>query len=567
MRLPCSLLVSVMLTAALPAPGAPPDPAPHARVLMGEEKYAEAAAELAAYVERNPYDGGAWGDLGYSLHAAKRYDEAIKAYARAIELGFRPETQMYNTACAHALCGRMDDAIAWLGRALENRFAEQQTLEQDTDLTSLRSDPRFIALTGLNPPEEPDRAKRWAWDLDFMVRRMEQMHWDLYGRVSKEAFAAEIAGLKADLPKLTDAQAQMRVSRIAALVGDGHTSVAGAAVGQRTIPRYPLHLFVFADGVHVLGAAAEHASLVGARVVRVGSLDADAAVESVKPYLSVDNPMGYLAGAPARLVNPTVLRMIGAAPDESACEYTLALRDGKETTVRLSPVELPAGGPGSLLVPGYTYVHDSLGAAPLYLREPGKRLWAEFVPEHKLVYARFGAVQNDRGLTLADFAANVTKLVEENQAERLVLDMRFNGGGNTGLLPPLLLGLIKSERINQPGRLFVVIGRHTFSAAQNAANMLEDTTRATFVGEPTGSSPAFIGESTYMVLPYSKLRVHCSSRYWQWGDSTDRRIWVQPQIAAPPTFAAYATGRDDAMEAILAAIAATTSEDGASVAR
>jgi len=49
---------------------------------------------------------------------------------------------MYNTACAHALCGRKDEAITWLRRALENRFAEQQTLEQDTDMDSLRSDPR-----------------------------------------------------------------------------------------------------------------------------------------------------------------------------------------------------------------------------------------------------------------------------------------------------------------------------------------------------------------------------------------------------------------------------------------
>jgi C-terminal processing protease CtpA/Prc len=159
-------------------------------------------------------------------------------------------------------------------------------------------------------------------------------------------------------------------------------------------------------------------------------------------------------------------------------------------------------------------------------------------------------------MALADFAAGVIKAVEESKAERLVIDMRFNGGGNTGLLPPLLLGLIKSERINQPGRLFVIIGRHTFSAAQNCVNMMEDTMNVTFVGEPTGSCPAFIGESTFFVLPYSKLRVTCSSRYWQWGDSTDRRVWVQPQIAAPPTFAAYAAGKDDAMEAILAAIGA-----------
>ncbi len=553
---PALLIAMAALAFAQPvAHAAPPDPAPGARALMREEKYAEAAAEFQTYLKGNPYDGAAWGDLGYSLHAVKRYDEAIPAYAKAIELGSRPETQMYNTACAHALCGRTDEAITWLKKSLENRFAEQQTLERDTDMDSLRTDARFIALTGLNPPPEPDRAKQWAWDLDFMVRRMEQMHWDLYGRVSKEAFNREVQALKADVPGLSDAQVQVRLTKIIAMVGDGHTGVAAAPVGQAEIPRYPVHLFLFADGLHVLGAPEEHANLVGAKVLRVGSLETDAAIAAVKPYISVDNAMGYAAVAPGRLVNPAILQAIAAAApsEDSGCEFMFRLSDGKESKVRLTPKDMPAGGHGgSMFVPGYKYVHDAQATPPLYLREPGKRLWTQFVPEHRLLYARFGGVQNTPGLALADFAAQITEQLQSNDAERLVLDMRFNGGGNTGLLPPLLLALIKSDRINQPGRLFVIIGRHTFSAAQNGVNMLEDTTNATFVGEPTGSSPAFIGESTFVLLPYSKVRVHCSSRYWQWGDSTDRRTWVQPQIAAPPTFAAYAAGHDDAMDAIVA---------------
>ena len=44
---------------------------------------------------------------------------------------------------------------------------------------------------------------------------------------------------------------------------------------------------------------------------------------------------------------------------------------------------------------------------------------------------------------------------------------------------------IKNDRINQPGRFFVIIGRHTFSAAQNAANRLERETFALFVGGPS----------------------------------------------------------------------------------
>jgi hypothetical protein len=121
-------------------------------------------------------------------------------------------------------------------------------------------------------------------------------------------------------------------------------------------------------------------------------------------------------------------------------------------------------------------------------------------------------------------------------------------------VPPLLEALIRHDRINRPGGLFVIIGRGTFSAAQNTVNLLEAYTRATFVGEPTGSRPNFVGESTFIVMPYSKLRVYCSSRYWQHVVSTDRREWVPPQIAAELSSADFAANRDPCLEAIFARI-------------
>jgi hypothetical protein len=54
---------------------------------------------------------------------------------------------------------------------------------------------------------------------------------------------------------------------------------------------------------------------------------------------------------------------------------------------------------------------------------------------------------------------------------------------------PLIHRLIRCDTINQWGKLFVVIGRRTFSAAMNLAVDLERHTRALFVGEPTGGAP------------------------------------------------------------------------------
>jgi hypothetical protein len=129
--------------------------------------------------------------------------------------------------------------------------------------------------------------------------------------------------------------------------------------------------------------------------------------------------------------------------------------------------------------------------------------------------------------------------------------MRWNNGGNTFLSQPLLHGLIANKKINQRGKLFVIIGRRTFSAAQNTATFIERHTKATFVGEPTGSSPNFIGEETPFILPYNKVLVNVSDLYWQSSWPMDYRTWIAPQIYAPPTFALYRVNRDPALEAIL----------------
>jgi tetratricopeptide (TPR) repeat protein len=535
--------------------------------LMGED-LAGAAEIYGRLAQANPSDGSAWSQYGYCLHGSKQYEKALAAYARAIELGYQPATQLYNSACAHALMGHTDEALPWLERALNARFADQRTLETDTDMDSLRADPRFAALTGITrglaKPPAATREDGWAWDLDFFIRRMEQMHWDLYGKAPKEALRAEVQSLKRDIPRLTDSQARARLRRITAMVGDGHTASRLTAEGEAR-PLLPLHLFTFTDGTYIIGAGAPHEGLAGAMVLEVGGLKIDDALAATRPYLSVDNEMGYLAGGPTILMSPAILQAIGAAPDQSSAKGGFALKIQKPghdpEEVRVEPADFPAGGHGGLLTPGFTYVHDSFDASrPLFLRSPDQALRIESLPESKAVYFWFGGVTDTPAGTLAEFTHRAFDQVEATGAEHLIIDMRFNGGGNTGLVRPLVDAVIRSDTINRRGHLWVIIGRHTFSAAQNTVNLLDKQTRAVFVGEPTGSRPQFVGESTFFILPHSRTRVSCSSRYWQHMDSTDQRTWVQPDIAAPMSFADYAAGRDPALDAILRWIAPGAAE-------
>lgn len=105
--------------------------------------WSKAAAAFRVVVKATPDDGDAWHRLGYSLHALGQLDEALVAHKRAAASEERKALGSYNVACVLALQGKKAAAFEWLHRAAAAGFTRVDHMEQDTDLDSLREDPRF----------------------------------------------------------------------------------------------------------------------------------------------------------------------------------------------------------------------------------------------------------------------------------------------------------------------------------------------------------------------------------------------------------------------------------------
>ena len=57
-------------------------------------------------------------NLGLALHDRKDYVQAIEAYGQALVADPENGTAHYNTACAYALLGDPQKAVAWLEKAI-----------------------------------------------------------------------------------------------------------------------------------------------------------------------------------------------------------------------------------------------------------------------------------------------------------------------------------------------------------------------------------------------------------------------------------------------------------------
>jgi C-terminal processing protease CtpA/Prc len=125
----------------------------------------------------------------------------------------------------------------------------------------------------------------------------------------------------------------------------------------------------------------------------------------------------------------------------------------------------------------------------------------------------------------------------------VIVDVRLNGGGNNAAYLPLLDALTRPD-VNRRGKLFVLAGRATFSAAGNFVADVDRATRAVIVGEPTGGGVNQYGGSTTFTLPSTGLHVYVATEYVVRGTPNDRRLAVAPDLRVDLTSTDYFAGRD-----------------------
>jgi len=570
MRKPGASFASLIVAAVLSAcqgqstvEGQPPPTNAYLEILHRAEaksregQWPEATGLWARVVQMNPVRGDSWQQLATARYGAGEYREAIPAYEKVLALGldrgYASETA-YDVARCYAALGEKEQALRWLTKAFDMGYRYLQKARSDTDFQSLHADPRFQELTALADTSGMTRDEGWRYDLRLLAREVKRRGYAPFHKVSEADFDAAVEELYDSIPRLSDVQISIGMMKLMAMVGDGHTMLYGFYERPELLQNVPVDFYWFEEGLFIVAADVRYQDLLGARVLRFGDHSVEEVLQALDPLISRDNDMATKVMGPMRMRNLPLLHGLGLLPDPEKVSLSVADRAGKVRTVTL-PAE--PGIPSRRLWEGipddWRILHRTLPEPlPLYLRNIYAPYWFEYLSESRTVYFQFNRVKNDPKEPLADFSSRLFKFIDEHDVDRLVIDLRWNNGGDTTLEPPLIHGLIRSAKINRPGKLFVIIGRRTFSAAQNGATLIEHNTDAVFVGEPTGSSPNFIGEEASFELPYSKLAANVSDLYHQSAWPFDHRTWIAPLIYVPPTFAAYRANRDPALEAVMA---------------
>lgn len=394
-------------------------------------------------------------------------------------------------------------------------------------------------------PAQPMSSQLWQADLDTLVEELELRHADPYPGIEPATFRAAAAALKVQIPSLSDDQVVVEIGRLLTRIGEGHTAVhhSDSGVDDR---RLPLQFHRDKEGMFVLAASPEYSRLLGARVVTVGAMPTGQLLALLEPLIARDNDFTIPKAQPDYARIAGLLVALGATDDVDAVPLTVQHPGRPAETVvvaavpRRAPIDwrfIPAGG-----------------APPFWLDARGSRYWRQYLPETKSLYVQFNSADisvGEQEESLRRFCDELVSFIENNDVEKLIVDLRRNTGGNSHNSRHILHALIRAEKINQPGKLFVLISNTTFSAATTLATQMDANTEAVFIGEPTGGKPNSFGDFRRIRLPHSGLIVRYSAHRRNDSGNFDLRPAIFPDVPAPLTLTAYAEGRDPGLEAVL----------------
>lgn len=518
------------------------------------QEWVQSAVLWKKVTSENPVNGRFWNRLAYSYWQIRDYKNAIAAYEKVLELkeGF-PSDAAYNIACGYALLGEKEKAINWLEKAFKLGFRNLGRAQTDEDLLSLRSDKRFREIVALVDTGKMTCVEGWRYDLNLLAREVKRKGYSPFEIISEQEFDREVKKISSAIPNLSDMQIYLEMTKLIEKVGDGHSWIGLSHTIPELQQTLPVKFYLFEEGLFIIAAAPRHKDLLGAQVLNFGGKSIAEIFEGLESTIPRDNEIWIKARAPYSMRSLHLLHVLGLIPD--AKKISLEIKDfsGRRREVILTTdTEHPNIWNTQPNPPSWVNLAETLPQpTPLYLKNMSARYWFEYLPKSKTVYFQYNNVINDPGEPFPRFVERLDKFINENEVEKLVIDMRWNNGGNTFLNEPLLHALIRNNKINRRGKLFVIIGRRTFSAAQNSVSYFERHLNPIFVGEPTGGRPNAAGDEVPFTLPYSQITANVSDLYWAGGWATDYRTWIAPLLYTPPTFVMFRTGRDPAMETIL----------------
>ncbi len=366
----------------------------------------------------------------------------------------------------------------------------------------------------------------WKSDIEYLKDTLSQKHINIFFKTSEYEFNKQLDALLAKLPELTDLQVAVKIQQILAKMGDSHTN-AGWVKFINADKNIGIGTYWFKDGLYIISTNQRDSILLGKKIIRIGGLNIQELVDSLKTMFTDENEALTKSLVPLHLIYGQLLNNFGCvAKEEGFIEFEVA-----NETNRIFQHQVKLGHKDSTLFSNISSSPLLYGSNNWFVEEYDEKNEIYFIQynrcDSKELAMEFSQPQDiiDKKPSFSEFKQKVFKTISEKPIKKFVFDMRYNGGGSAPQGTKFIEELSKIKEINQKGKLFVLVGRKTFSSAIINTLNFQEKTKAILVGEETGGKASHFGETRSFRLPSSGLKITYSTKYFYYNKKNKIKVF------------------------------------------
>ena len=366
----------------------------------------------------------------------------------------------------------------------------------------------------------------WKSDIEYLKDALSQKHINIFSKTSEYEFNKQLDALLSKLPELTDLQVAVKIQQILAKMGDSHTN-AGWVKFINADKNIGIGTYWFKDGLYIISTNQRDSILLGKKIIRIGGLNIEELVDSLKTMFTDENEALTKSLVPLHLIYGQLLNNFGCvAKEEGFIEFEVA-----NETNRVFQHQVKLGHKDSILFSNISSSPLLYGSNNWFVEEYDEKNEIYFVQynrcDSKELAMEFSQPQDiiDKKPSFSEFEQKVFKTISEKPIKKFVFDMRYNGGGSAPQGTKFIEELSKIKEINQKGKLFVLVGRKTFSSAVINTLNFQEKTKAILVGEETGGKASHFGETRSFRLPSSGLKITYSTKYFYYNKKNKIKVF------------------------------------------
>ncbi len=376
-------------------------------------------------------------------------------------------------------------------------------------------------------------------DLNLLSETLEKEHLNLFAKISKETFDAEKARIAAEIPHMTDADFFYALKQLIAMAGDAHTTIGYSDSIYKHLMALPLAIEKYGDDWYIMMLDEQNAQYLGAKLKSINGVSIQDIFEKSKTLMSVENESWALSQFSNTIAFKEALNYLGIVTGDDKIMLKIETKEKLDTSIEMIPL-----------------TETALMSAEIDILEGEtvSKTWPEgyyrsLSIDDDHLFIQYNVCAESPDLSMATFTDSIKKELSDKNYKTVVIDLRYNTGGNSEVLRPML-NMLKEMKEEKSLEIYTLIGKSTFSSAIINALQTKDELGSTLIGSATGGNVNGYGEVKTFELKNHPFVVTYSTKYFELIKGYDKDS-LYPDFEVEQSLEDYLDGKDTEVEWIL----------------